>query len=193
MPRPFVPAQVRDRPPPLPPTPGRPTSLWQETLDEHRNTPGTDETPFGGVLILVAIGRVLAIPISLFSLARLWQTYSKPGLWTKLTSPDSPSYHPLWATAIVYELAGKVIVLLCCIALAWMFFTRRKAFRPAIVVYSVLLLAYLWGDHFLAAMLVGPRSSAPHDVAKLIGTTLGGLIWIPYYLISERMRQVFVR
>ena len=151
--------------------------------------------PFGGVLILVAIGRVLAIPIALYSLVRLWGTYSTPGLWARLTSPASPSYHPLWAATIVYELGGQAIVLVACIVLAWLFFGRRKAFRTAVIIYSVLLLAFLWGDHFLAATLLAGRTTATMSTssARLIGSTLGTLIWVPYYMMSERVREVFVR
>ena len=173
--------------------PGRPPPLWCETLDVHQeDDPG--ESPFAGPLILVAIGRVLAIPISLYAVVHFVGIFLKPGVWSILTSPDSRAYHPLWAPTIVYEGVGKLSIFVCCIVLAWMFFARKRIFRPTIIIYSLLLLVFLWSDQFLAAIITAKHTDAASGtIARSIGTTIGTLIWVPYYLISDRVKRVFVR
>ena len=36
-------------------------------------------------------------------------------------------------------------------------------------------------------------TAAHHNLLSLISVTVGTLIWVPYYLVSERVRRVFVK
>lgn len=144
-----------------------------------------------GWLILITVGFVFSIPWLAYHLFAKWKIFfARPEVWQRLATPGSSAYRPLWGTVMIYETAGNAVRLLCCIALAVLFYQRRRLFKPLMIAFQVGSILYLWLDQFLAqqVMTVG----AEH-VSKLIGQTVGTLLWTSYLLVSRRVKNTFVR
>ena len=180
-------------PPPTSPAPKALPPLWRQSLDEMNGAPHPADVPFGGPLILVGIGRVLGVPLLLFGLVKECLVFAKPGVWAVLTNPDSSRYHPLWAPMIVFEIGAKGLLVLYSAILLWMYFTRKKGFRLLIICYHLATLAYLGGDLLLGSQIPAVSAAASaHDYSGLLRAVLSAVIWVPYFLTSQRAKEVFV-
>ena len=184
---------MSDLPPPLPGS--KPPPLWRQTIEPHQiDEDEQGETQIGGWLVLLLIGLVLSMFIRAFVLVHGIGIFTKPGIWTKLTSPASPTYHPLWPIVIVYEVGGQSVLLIATCFLLWLMLTHRRAFRPWMIAFLVCIVAFPIGDHLLGAFVpaIHVRQNAAM-LTKVFQPLLYVVIWLPYMLVSTRVKATFVR
>lgn len=176
-------------PPPEDNDPPPPVSLWRQTMAEQR------EVGIGGALWLVVIGRVLAPFVIAFSLYRNVSMLLEPGVWTALTSPGSRAYHPLWGGVLIYEVIGWGTFLLTSLLALWLLWRRHSAFPAMMIAYQAVFILFLWGDALLGGNIPAVRENAVFSslIVAAVQATVMGAIWIPYFLVSERVRNTFVR
>jgi transglutaminase-like putative cysteine protease len=163
--RPLVPGS----PPPLPPAPS---------------------PAIGGWLILFALSLIARCLLLPKTFAGQFPTYFSLGIWETLTTDREAANLPL-AALIAVELVGNLtLVLLTWFAALLFFLRRREAPRwnvVALVFGAVLVLV----DGLVAGQVVEP---APEfDLGQVTRAWVGVLIWVPYLLRSDRVRETFVR
>jgi len=114
--------------------------------------------------------------------------------WAQLTTPGTSAYHHLWAPAITFEVIGSMISL--ALAVISLFLLFRKSKRT-----PVLVIAWLaWGVIFnvvdylvsknIPALAQQTNPGVPIEIWQSLGSAA---IWIPYFLMSERVKATFVR
>jgi hypothetical protein len=135
-----------------------------------------DQTGIGGWLILVAISLVVSpilILVRIFvDLQLLGHEYGiKPGL----------------AVLILVEAITNTVMLFAIVGLNVLFYRKRRQFPRWMMTY--LIAGFVLGlcDH-LAAMSFNPSASWVAVFRSLIAM----LIWVPYFLQSQRVEQTFV-
>jgi hypothetical protein len=149
----------------------------------------------GGWLILPVLGLVVAPFYVGYLLVTNYLPLFFDGRWRLLTTPGTSFYHHLWAPIITLEVIGN----LASIALAvtsLVFLLRRSKKTPLLVIAC-----YAWGAIFavLDHVLVGAIPAAAAGLADPqvwvhIAQRIGAAaIWIPYFLLSKRVRATFVR
>ena len=148
----------------------------------------------GGWLIICAVGLLLfpvQTAVSLF-------TDILPALsgnsWIILTSPESVSYHPLWAPILIMELVGNVCFLGFSITVIIFFFARRKFAPKLAIVFIVLNLIFVGLDYYLARVLL-IKSDSVHveSIVNFMRTLVASIIWISYFLFSKRVKKTFTK
>ncbi len=147
-----------------------------------------------GWLLLAALG-VALLPLRLaeFIAADLLPAFSKD-VWSLLTTPGTEAYHPLNAPILLFELVGNLILLVASLVLAFLFFQKRRV--VPILAVSVLVFAFVFyvGDYFAARQL--PAVASQDDTESrldLAGALLVCAIAVPYFLVSRRVKETFVR
>jgi hypothetical protein len=114
--------------------------------------------------------------------------------WNVLTTPGSGAYHPLWAPLIITECVGNAVFIIFSIVLLVFFFRKSKLLPNLIISYLILNLLFVAGDFFIADMIpaVAKQSNlqAAEELARAI---IGAVIWVPYFFVSKRVKQTFVR
>ena len=184
---------MSDLPPPLPGS--KPPPLWRQTIEPHQiDEDEQGETQIGSWLVLLLIGLVLSLCLRAFNLAHGIGIFSKPGVWTRLTSPASPAYHPLWPVVIVYEVGGQGVLLVANCILLWLMLTHRRAFRPWMITTMLCVVAFPIGDHLLGGFI--PAIHVRQNVTmltKVFQSLTPAMIWLPYMLVSTRVKATFVR
>jgi hypothetical protein len=148
----------------------------------------------GGWMILILIGLVLSPFRIALSMASDLLPLFTDGTWDALTNSASEHYHPLWAPLILGEIVGNVILIaLPLVTLVFVIAKSWLAPRLAITWLATTLLITL-GD-FLLAQQIPMIAEMPVDmesVKEIARAAIAALIWIPYFLVSRRVRATFV-
>jgi len=151
-------------------------------------------TKIRGFLIVIAIGLVLSILQNLVQLLTAFVPFMRPDIWNRLTSPEWTSYHPNWKMVMLAQLfASGTLVGLNLVAL-FLFFSKGRTFPKFIVftIPAIFLISVV--DHYLSGSIPAIAESKEYSEAgqKLIFRFIALHVWIPYFLVSKRVRATFV-
>lgn len=148
----------------------------------------------GGWLILVAIG-IIVTPIRIvWLLMTVYPEMFSLGVWEALTSQGSELYDPLWAPIIIAELLINCGLLVVSLYLAYKFFTKSKDFPKWFIGIAIFSLVWIIADAF-AIKLVLPSEPIfdSETTQQLIRALIQVLIWVPYMLVSQRVKATFIK
>jgi len=158
--------------------------------DEERSRPGK----IRGWLLLVAVG-VLAFPLRLadFIYEDLLPAFQKE-VWSLLTTPGSQAYHPFNGPILLFELAGNLMLLLYALWLVLLFFKRHRWLPVQAVSFLSLALLFYVAD-YVASHQIPAVASQQETESKLdlLGAVLVCAILVPYFLLSKRVKETFIR
>lgn len=147
----------------------------------------------GGWLILVVIGLLISpIRIGHFLVTTHWPIF-RDGVWPVLTTPGTEGYHALWAPLIAFEIVGNLGSI--ALALVTLWFLVRKSRRTPILAISWLMwtTAFVVVDFFAADLIPAVAAQPdPDSIKELMRSLIGAAIWIPYFLVSKRVKATFV-
>jgi hypothetical protein len=163
-------------------------------MECEQTTPTKPCEGIGGWLILVAF-ILLRAPIAvLVTLFRAVFPLLQHDTWAALTTKGTESYHPLWAPLIISELIVNLAFLALALIVLVLFFRRKRSFSRFVI---ILYLAHLAWEVCLTLVLrqIPAMASEPatSSLVGVIGLALGCAIWIPYFLVSKRVRATFTR
>jgi hypothetical protein len=146
----------------------------------------------GGWLILCAIGLILyPVQSTIFLITELIPALS-PENWSALTSPTSNYYHPFFAPLVIAELVGNLCFSIFSICLIIFFFKQRKNTPKLIILFLAGNLIFVGFDYFaMTFIILRPSSINLEATINFIRTTVAGMVWIPYFLFSKRVKSTF--
>ncbi|HKX33378.1 MAG TPA: DUF2569 domain-containing protein [Blastocatellia bacterium] len=165
-------------------------------LDRSPAVAGEEKPPrIGGWLIMVAIGLCFNLLQNLSSAVDSMALVIRTSLWRRLTDPASPTYHPSWKLLLIFEAAANLLILLATIAALWLFFRKKRAFPKLTAISLPLIFVAGMTSYFLARDIPAVVESAEYarqwDFLVMRFVMLH--LWIPYLLLSKRVRRTFVR
>jgi hypothetical protein len=146
----------------------------------------------GGWLILPVIGLfVFPVRAAMSFVTDYWPIF-QDGIWGNLTTPGSEVYNPLWAPLIVGEIFCNVAFLLFDLALLYLLFARSHRFPKAFIVFALANLAFVAGDAAIAWQIPAVAARGLEGVgAEIARTLVVAAVWVPYMLVSRRVRNTF--
>lgn len=143
----------------------------------------------GGWLILPTIGIIVSLFYLPFS---FWVAYADVfEYWSLLTDPTSSYFMPLFKELTYFEVLGNVILYGTLLYLCYLFFTKKKLTVKVIIFFYVFSLVLVIADVILVKELLSVPVDGK-DVKDIIRGVLVCAIWIPYFLISVRVKNTFV-
>jgi hypothetical protein len=179
--------------PPAPPllSPAKPDDPYS---DQARHA--ADLAGLGGWLVLVAIGLVVRPLFLLKTIIGACPAYFNGTLWSLLSDPASEQYVPLYQVAAPLELAINFTLLVYSLLLIGLFFRRSHLFPRAMQVYLggyvLVALFACWDASVMSARLAKPGDNLA--AVKMVSQALGAaFVWIPYFQVSRRVKQTFIR
>ncbi|MFC4257732.1 DUF2569 domain-containing protein [Marinobacter lacisalsi] len=147
----------------------------------------------GGWLILVAIG-VIATPIMLLvTYVPLYVPIFQDGTWDVLTTPGSGAYHPLWGPLLVGEIVFNTILFFASLCLIYLFFSKHYLFPRVYIAIVATSLVFIPLDAWLVTIVLPSEPMFdPVTMKEFLRSLIAALIWIPYMLVSKRVKATFV-
>ena len=148
----------------------------------------------GGWLLLVGFGvtiRPLALVVSIAT--TLGHTFDQ-NVWIAITTPGSDAYQAALGPLIVVETIGNSILVAGSVVMLILFYGRKRAF-PLVFIFNVVFsLVFLSLDTWAAEyLIVSDPADASEGYGDLVQAAAQVLIWVPYMLVSERVKATFVR
>lgn len=147
----------------------------------------------GGWLILVVIGLIVTpLKISYMLFNTYWPIF-RNGTWDQLTTPGMPSYHVFWAPYLTFEIVGNIVTM--ALGLTTLFYLLRKSRKtPRMAIFwygwsATLVVIDTCAGNLIPAVAAEPD---PASTKELIRGLIGAAIWIPYFLVSKRVKATFV-
>mgnify|MGYP002851654169 FL=1 len=123
-------------------------------------------------------------------------TYSQifsDGTWEALTTPGTDVYNPLWAPVIIGQLIFNSALALAYICLICLFFTKHYLFPKVCIASMAVTLVYIPLRGWVGTFVVPDKLMFdPETTEEFTRTLTGAVIWIPYMLVSKRVKATFV-
>lgn len=157
--------------------------------EEHNNE---QLNGISGWLIIVAIGIILSPIFIIVSLFPLYSEIFNNGSWEILTTPGTAEYSPLWAPILITEIAVNIGLVLLWIYIAIIFFFKKSTF-PNIYIGALLFsIVFIVIDAYAVKLVIPNEPVFDADTTNaLINSFIHAAIWIPYILISKRVKATF--
>jgi hypothetical protein len=162
----------------------------------HRKPAGPPPLPgdrspagLGGWLLLVALG-VVTRPLALIRYFVIHgPNYFDQRVWLNVTIPGQSQYHPLTAPLLAFEVAGNTMLFVLSVLTAVLFFRKRRQFPAVIIFMLTAIVVVLIIDSAMAYSIPFTDKS----LTGLAQSAIAAGIWIPYFLVSKRVKNTFVR
>lgn len=145
---------------------------------------------FGGWLLLVGFGVLLApFKVGYALLTNFFSVFLSPS-WSEMTNPELNSYVPFYASFAIFEGLLNIVFLIVSLTLAHLFLQKKSMFPKLFATTSwlFLMVALLY---VVAETAFFPPPTSEGDVGVL-AWLVRCLIWTPYLLISKRSKETFI-
>ena len=147
----------------------------------------------GGWLILVGIGVVLSPIRLLMTHVPIYKPIFEDGTWEALTTAGSQAYHPAWGPLLIGEIAFNLLMLVASLYLIYLFFSKHYLFPKVFITVVVVSLFFIPLDALLVSrMFPNEPMFDPETAKEFIRTLIAGAIWVPYMLVSKRVKATFI-
>lgn len=164
-----------------------------ESLDAFNDDPN-HLRGIGGWLILVAIGVTLSPFILAVDAYNTYIDIFSIGSFELLTDPTSPSYIPNFTALIYSEIIVNGLFILLGLVLIYLFYSRHHRFPLLYIILAIAAPIFLFVDAWAVAKVLPQIEIFDEETIRLLTRSLIVLgIWVPYMLISERVKKTFVR
>ena len=181
------------------------TNNIYETPGSELNTTTLEEKPIelspedqkltglGGWLILVGFGVIFAPLRLLFVVYTVFVPIFSDGTWDAITNANSEYYIPYIGAYLAFELVVNSALILASIYLIYLFFKKHYLFPKVYIVIVVFSMLFIVFDAFIGGQFFPEDPIFDEDTLKELGRGLSSVfIWIPYMLMSKRVKLTFI-
>ncbi len=141
----------------------------------------------GGWLLLPALGLCLTPLKSIYDLLSL--EYFHYSNWQMLSDPTFGGYNPAMGSFVLIEMLVNYLLLVYSAFLIFMFFKRRTSVPLLVTAFYTISCINLAADAFIASQF--GTTVDKETVLGIVRSIIAAVIWIPYFLTSERSKGTF--
>lgn len=147
----------------------------------------------GGWLILVGVGIIIS-PLRLaYGFGPMYYSIFTDGTYEALTSTGSGAYHPLWAPLLIGEAVYNSLMVVASVYLIYLFFAKHYLFPRVYIGIVAISLVFIPLDAWLGSFVITDEPMFDANTTKEFARTLiSALIWVPYMLVSRRVKATFI-
>ncbi len=147
----------------------------------------------GGWLILVGIGIVLAPFRLAYEFGPMYYSIFTDGTFEILTTAGTEAYHSLWGPLLIGEALCNSLLVLASVYLVYLFFTKHYLFPKVYIAIIAFSLFFIPLDAWVGSFVIIDEPMFDPATTKEFVRTLGSaVIWVPYMLVSKRVKATFV-
>lgn len=164
------------------------------TTPEEKTVEDKKLTGLRGWLILVGIGIIFAPIRIIMQIFPLYTGIFSDGTWEVLTTPGTEAYNSLWAPVMIGELTINAALVLAWGFIAFLFVSKKAIFPKVYIGMLVFTFVFIITDTLaVKAILPNEPMFDPDTTKEVVRSIVAMLIWIPYMLVSKRVKATFVK
>ena len=169
------------------------SSIWQGLFS---NVTSESYDTIGGFLYLWLFILSVIFLKNLLGLVGILPPF-RSDLWATANNPFASGYHPLLRTFLLFEIAGRTILLCGVVVVAEHFFKKHRRAPLLIIGFLLSYLVFLISEHLIANEIMKQFSKFlfggwnPYYNKESISVLAVCLLWIPYFLRSKRVQGTF--
>jgi len=148
----------------------------------------------GGFLIVVAVGLVVSFMGNLGHLASALIPL-RGETWERLTTPGFSSYHPYWKSLLLFGVISTAVFLVLNVVVLVLFFRKHRSFPTFVVVLIPVIFVSMLAGYYLEGLVpaIAESQAYARQGHDLILKFIALHIWIPYFVVSDRVKRTFIR
>lgn len=147
----------------------------------------------GGWLILVAIGIVIGPFRLAYEYGPTYYSVFTDGTFETLTTAGSQAYHPLWGPMLIGEALYNSLMFIVSAYLIYLFFSKNYLFPKVFIAVAVVSLVFIPLDAWLMSFVLQDEPIFdPATTKEFTRALILGIIWVPYMLMSKRVKATFI-
>lgn len=148
----------------------------------------------GSWLILVLIGLIYALVKTAFDLVDLFETY-QPIIRLTVTTYITGAHHPTFGVWVLYEVIFNAFVIVFLICLLILMLCKNRFFPIFTIIYLVAVTCLHGIDYILGYAILPLQTDSTNSYPSsygIIQSLVTAIIWIPYFLVSKRVKATFL-
>ena len=159
-------------------------------IDENGNEV---RSGLGGWLILVGLGVVFSPLRLLAEVPKTFLPIFEDGTYEIVTTPGTEAYHPFWSALIWGEISYNTLIFVASLYLAYLYFSKKSLFPKFYTWIAVGSLAFILLDAVLIKVVLPNEPIFDPDTIKEVARSgMVVLVWVPYMMLSKRVKATFV-
>lgn len=163
-------------------------SQANEILIEEQ-CPNDGPQGIGGWLVLILIGYIFTLFSNVLMILKIYNLYVD-GVIEVLTEKKGDYYNPELYLLINFEMVINVLIFLF-IVLILIFLFRKNRLYPKLAISLIIGSNIVGGLDYLFCYLIG-LETAGIELAQYVGRLIAGVLWIVYFIKSERVKNTFL-
>jgi len=161
---------------------------------EEKHEPINELNGIKGWLILVGLGLIISPIKIIISLLTTHAPMFKNGTWERLTTAGSSYYIPFFQEFATVEIIYNICLTVAEIYLIYLFANKRKEFPQIFITVTVISLVALPIDSFITTLVIKDTQFFDYETVKdFMKLLVNAGVWVPYMLISKRVKNTFVK
>ena len=147
----------------------------------------------GGWLILVGLGVVFSPLRISVEVLRTYLPIFNDGTYDTLSTPGTDAYIPIWSTLIWGEISVNTVIFVASLYLAYLYFSKKSLFPKFYTWIAVGSLTFILLDAVLIKVVLPNEPIFDPDTIKEVARSgIVVLVWVPYMMLSKRVKATFV-
>ncbi len=113
--------------------------------------------------------------------------------WVNISSSALETFNAPWVKVVLFQFISNIVLFLITVVLLISFFQLTKHYTKMVITYFILKILLITLIFYFQTVVKGPPTPTLQQITG-IGTRslLFTGIWIPYFLLSERVRETFI-
>jgi hypothetical protein len=161
---------------------------------EEKHEPINELNGIKGWLLLVGLGLIISPVKIIISLFTTYAPMFKNGAWERLTTAGSSYYIPNFQELATVEIIYNICITVAGIYLIYLFTNKKKEFPNIFIAVTIISIVAIPIDSFITTLVIKDSEFFDYETVKdFMKLIVNAGVWVPYMLISKRVKHTFIK